>query len=391
MSPMPQGAALQTEHADVVVVGLGVVGLSTTGALAHRGHRVVGIDRWGIGHPVTSSTGASRSIRLAYDDVRYVRLARAAFEGWHRLETAQDVTLLLETGQVDLGPDAKLEALAAAMHAGGAPFDELDASDVRRRFPELAVQTGERGLFHADAGTVLADAAMRALTTDAAAAGADLSMPERCVAIEVGSEAATVTTDRRTLRAERVVIAGGPWSGELLRMVGIEIPLAPAVAQVTFLEAPELVDRPGFVDWLREDRVGVYGHPVPGIGYKVAFDAASTEPWQPDVETWPPDLAEQVRLIAWLGERMPAIEPRVAFTQRHPWTMTPDGDFAIDRHGPIVVAAGCSGHAFKFGPALGALVADVAEGVSRNDLELFSLDRPAMRTGHASPSAPITR
>ena len=186
-------------------------------------------------------------------------------------------------------------------------------------------------------------------------------MPERCVAIEVGADEATVTTDRRTLRAERVVIAGGPWSGDLLRMVGIELPLAPAIAQVTFLEAPQLVDRPGFVDWLRDDRVGVYGHPVPGIGYKVAFDAASTEPWLPDVEAWPPDLAEQDRLIAWLDERMPAVEPRVAFTQRHPWTMTPDGDFAIDRRGPIVVAAGCSGHAFKFGPALGALVADVTK------------------------------
>ena len=61
--------------------------------------------------------------------------------------------------------------------------------------------------------------------------------------------------------------------------------------------------------------------------------------------------------------------------------MTPDGDFAIDRRGPIVVAAGCSGHAFKFGPALGSLVADVVDKVDRDDLKLFSLDRPAMRTG----------
>lgn len=382
---------MTTEHADVVVVGLGITGLSTAGALAHRGHRVVGIDRWGSGHPVTSSTGASRSIRLAYDDERYVRLARAAFEGWHRLETAQDVTLLVETGQIDLGPGEKLDALADAMRASDAPFDDLDAAGLQRHFPELALEDGERGLFHIDAGTVLADAAMRALAVDATGAGAVLSMPERCVAIQVGSDEATVTTDRRTLRGERVVLAGGPWSGELLAMVGIDVPLAPAIAQVTFLEAPHLVDRPGFVDWLRDDRVGVYGHPVPGIGYKVAFDAASTEPWLPDVGAWAPDTAEQDRLIAWLGERMPGVEPRVALTQRHPWTMTPDGDFAIDRRGPVVVAAGCSGHAFKFGPALGALVADVADGIARDDLELFSLDREAMRTGHASPSAPITR
>jgi sarcosine oxidase len=380
------------EQADVVVIGLGVTGLSTAGELARRGHVVVGIDRWGSGHPVTSSTGASRSIRVAYDDERYVRLARQAFDGWHRLESEQGVRLLVESGQIDLGPDAKLDALAAAMGAGDVPFDELDARGVERRFPELAVAAEERALFHAEAGTVLADAAMSALRTDAERHGAELSMPERCLAIEPATQdGATIVTDRRTLHAGRVVIAAGPWSGELLRAAGIELPLAPAVAQVTFLEAPPLVDRPGLVDWLMDDGVGVYGHPVPGIGYKVAFDAGSEEPWLPDVEGWPPDEAEQARLLAWLTRRMPAVEPRIALTQRHPWTMTPDGDFAIDRRGPIVVAAGCSGHAFKFGPALGARVADVAEGIARDDLELFSLDRPAMRTGEARPSTPISR
>ena len=106
-----------TERTDVVVIGLGVVGLSTAGALARRGSAVVGIDRWGSGHRVTSSTGASRSIRVACDDERYVRLAREAFEGWRRLEAIRGVTLLVETGQIDLGPDTKLDAMTAAMSA----------------------------------------------------------------------------------------------------------------------------------------------------------------------------------------------------------------------------------------------------------------------------------
>jgi len=380
-----------TTHADVVVIGLGVIGLSTAGALARRGNAVVGIDRWGSGHPVTSSTGASRSIRVAYDDERYVRLAREAFDGWRRLEGSQGVSLLVETGQIDLGPDGKLDALAAAMRAVGIPFDELDVSGVQARFPEIAVRAGERGLFHSEGGTVLADMAMRALTADAVGAGASLSMPERCIAIETVSEEVTVVTDQRTVRAARVVIAAGPWSGELLHGVGIDLPLAPAIAQVTFLRAPQLVGRPGLADWLMHDGVGVYGHPVPGVGYKVAFDAGSDQPWLPDVEEWAPDSAEQDRLFAWLAERMPTIEPLVALTQRHPWTMTPDGDFAIGRHGPIVVAAGCSGHAFKFGPALGSLVADAADGVTRDELGLFRLDRSTMRTGRASPSTPISR
>jgi sarcosine oxidase len=379
------------EETDVVVVGLGVIGLSTAAALAGRGNAVVGIDRWGSGHPVTSSTGASRSIRVAYDDERYVRLARRALEGWRRLETSHGITLLVESGQVDLGPDTKLDALAGSMRAADVPFDELDTAGIRAHFPELEPRSGERGLFHAEGGTVLADVAMRALSVEAANAGAALSMPERCLAVEVAPDRAEVVTDRRTLRADRVVIAAGPWSGELLRTAGIELPLAPAVAQVTFLRAPDLVGRPGLADWLIDGGVGVYGHPVPGVGYKVAFDAGSTDPWLADADAWAPDPTEERRVLAWLRDRMPAVEPEVALTQRHPWTMTPDGDFAIDRRGPIVVAAGCSGHAFKFGPALGELVADVADDVVREDRALFSLDRPAMRTGHASPSTPISR
>ncbi len=188
------GAVTRTEGADVVVIGLGVIGLSTTAALAHRGQTVVGVDRWGSGHPATSSTGASRSIRIAYDDARYVRLARAAFEGWHRLESAQGVRLLVESGQIDTGPDAKLDAMAEAMRACDASFEELDADEVARRFPEFVVRPDERVLFHAEGGTVLAADAMRALTVDATEAGATLSMPERCIAIEiVGDETVVVS------------------------------------------------------------------------------------------------------------------------------------------------------------------------------------------------------
>ena len=284
---------MTSERADVVVIGLGVTGLSTAAALARRGHAVVGIDRWGSGHPATSSTGASRSIRVAYDDERYVRLAREAFEGWHRLEADQDVQLLVESGQVDLGrPPSSTRwrrrcARATCRSTSSTPRGPA-------RFPEIAMGAGERALFHAEAGTVLADAAMRALTVDAQREGAELSMPERCVAIEAGADEATVVTDRRTVRADRVVIAAGPWSGELLASVGIEVPLAPAVAQVTFLEAPQLVERPGIADWLLRDGVGVYGHPVPGVGYKVAFDAGSRNRGSPTSRrghpTWPRKL-----------------------------------------------------------------------------------------------------
>jgi sarcosine oxidase len=71
--------------------------------------------------------------------------------------------------------------------------------------------------------------------------------------------------------------------------------------------------------------------------------------------------------------------------------MTPDGDFVIDRRGPLVIAGGCAGHAFKFGPALGELVADLAEGRPRPGTDRFALDRPGLEGAHVEATAPIVR
>ncbi len=381
------------DSADVTVVGLGVIGLSTAGALARRGLRVVGIDRLGSGHPATSSTGPSRSIRMAYEQAIYVELAREAVERWQRLERDVGERILLLTGQLDLGPGSKLDALAAGMTAGGASFEELGPDGIVARLPELRPRPGERALFHAEAGTVLADVAMWSLRSDAESAGADLSQPEAAVRLDVSGAEATVETDRgRVIRSATVVLAAGPWLGGLLADIGTHVPLAPAVAQVTFVGLPSLEDRPGIADWqIDEHGVGVYGHPVPGVGYKVAFDAGSADAWDPDAEGWAPDPDEAAALARWVAARMPAASPYLVRHQRHPWTMTPDGDFVIDRRGPLVIAGGCAGHAFKFGPALGELVADLVEGRPRPDTERFALDRPALRGSRADATAPIVR
>ncbi len=373
---------------DVIVVGAGVIGLSAAGELARRGRSVLAIDRFGSGHPATSSTGRSRSIRIAYDHPVYVAMALEAIEGWRRLEADTGRTILHLTGQVDLGSAAKLEDLARTVRGAGATIDEIDPAALHRQFPELVLEQGEAALFHAQAGTVIADTGMAALLLTAERAGVAYLPGHRVVGIDAGAPAVVRTEAAGTFRADQVVVAAGPWLGGLLEGIGLHLPLAPAIAQVTFLDAPSLVDRPGIAEWPPAGETGVYGHPVPGVGYKVAFDAGS-DGWDPDVEAWAPATAEEARLLAWLARRMPSVEPVVSLTQRHPWTMTPDVDFIVDRWGPLVVAGGCSGHAFKFGPALGRLVADIVEGGRTPDP--FRMDRPTLAGSVPSATAPISR
>jgi len=373
---------------DVVVVGAGIFGLAAASELALRGKRVAIIDRFGSGHPATSSTGRSRGIRIAYDHPFYVTLALDAIRRWRALEDASGEQILHLTGQVDFGLDNKLAAIAAAVREAGGVIDELDSAGLSRKLPHLLGAPEDNGLFHAQAGTVLSDNGMAALKAKVLAQGVASHAPERVVAIEPGNPT-LVVTEKRRIHAETVVIAAGPWSGALLDELGIVVPLAPSIAQVTFIAAPELVDQPGIGEWGGdgEGLGGVYGHPVPGVGYKLAFSTGQ-EGWSPDVSAWQPDLQEQARLFAWLDRRMPAFPRQVQLTQRHPWTMTPDGDFIVDRVGPVVLACGCSGHAFKFGPALGPLVADAVDGKTAHPL--LRLDRPSLR-GRAAADDAISR
>ncbi|MBK1864960.1 FAD-dependent oxidoreductase [Aestuariivirga sp. YIM B02566] len=373
---------------DVVVVGAGIFGLAAASELALRGKRVAIIDRFGSGHPATSSTGRSRGIRIAYDHPFYVTLALDAIRRWRALEDASGEQILHLTGQVDFGLDNKLAAIAAAVREAGGVIDELDSAGLSRKLPHLLGAPEDNGLFHAQAGTVLSDNGMAALKAKVLAQGVASHAPERVVAIEPGNPT-LVVTEKRRIHAETVVIAAGPWSGALLDELGIVVPLAPSIAQVTFIAAPELVDQPGIGEWGGdgEGLGGVYGHPVPGVGYKLAFSTGQ-EGWSPDVSAWQPDLQEQARLFAWLDRRMPAFPRQVQLAQRHPWTMTPDGDFIVDRVGPVVLACGCSGHAFKFGPALGPLVADAVDGKTAHPL--LRLDRPSLR-GRAAADDAISR
>lgn len=375
---------------DVAVAGQGLIGLSAALAFARRGLRVVALDAVGAGHALSSSAGRSRSIRCAYAEPEYVRLAVDAIAGWRRLEQEQGRRIMHLTGQVDIGPRAVLDGLRAGMAAAGVESSHRSPDELRTSFPELAPAPGSDILHHSDGGTVLADEGLVALAAAAARLGAELAAPEPVRRLSGEAGHVRLETAVRAIQAELVVVAAGPWTGPLAAQAGLRLPLTPAVAQVTYVNAPALLDRPGLAEWqIDPNGRGVYGHPVPGTGYKLAFDAAGSEPWRPRSSAWAPDPAEQTQIQEWARSRLPGLAAPVIRSERHPWTMTPDGNFIIDRRGPIAVACGCSGHAFKFGPALGELVADVTLGGAVP--ELFSLDRQAMSMAPVEAATPISR
>jgi sarcosine oxidase len=307
-----------------------VIGLSAARALAGDGFAVTVHERDRIGSPLGSSTGRSRIYRRSYREQDYVRLARRAIEEWRRL----DPTLLVNTGLLEFGSGVELHA--AALDACGEEYRWLEPAEAEAMFPEARFP--EPVLWDDTAGAVLADEALRRL-----AEGLD---------VREGS----LVADPHELEADIVVACTGSWLGP---MTGL--PLVPRIEQVTyFAGAPDT--RPSVIDHGAADRRLHYGLVTPGVGYKLAEDGARPDAWDPDRPDRPVDPGLLERLSEHVRRMFPGLDPRPVHAESCLYTMSPDGDFVLDTIDGVVVCGGCSGHAFKFGPLLGRLVADLAQG-----------------------------
>ena len=358
-----------------IVVGLGAMGLPAARVLAERGHNVVALDARTVGTAAGSSSGDSRIFRVAHAEPQLVELAARAHERWHELERRTGSELILRRGILERG-DA-VEATERALTEAGVGYERWSASKVGERFPELGRRDDTGALFQADAGTILARRSLKAELSLAQAAGARISEGEPVRQIAADSGRARVETDRRTLEADVVLVCAGPWLDSLLSPLRVAVPLVPAEAQVTYFSSPAaMLERPCLVEWYPDAEDCLYGMPTPR-GYKLGL-ITWTRSWNPSGGAVKPS-EQEVADLRMLAERtLPSLGAPTG-SQACPVTLSADGKFVLDRRGPLVVAGGCTGQAFKFMPLLGELLADLAEERPRDPLiEQFRLDRPSL-------------
>src|SRR5262249_38620138 len=164
----------------------GVMGSAALAALARRGRRVVGIDRFAPRHDRGSSHGTTRVIRLGYfEHPSYVPLLRAAYPLWRGLGGGSRRLLLFVPRLLVIGaPASDLIAgtlLSSRQH--GLAHEILDAPSLMKRFPAFRLPDDFIGVFQPDGGFVRAEPAVAALQALAGEAGAQLRMEERVLAV----------------------------------------------------------------------------------------------------------------------------------------------------------------------------------------------------------------
>lgn len=367
---------------DAVVCGLGVMGSAALYHLARRGARVLGLDRYVPGHDHGSSHGLTRIIRLGYfEHPSYVPLVQRAYALWRELEAAAQRPLLHVTGIAEMGlPDGALvRGTLTSAHRHALPHEILSARELMKRFPAFRLPSDYAGVVQPDGGFVEVEPAVAALIALATAAGAQVSTSEAVRSIDPWGGVARIATDRNVIEARQVIVAAGPWTKSLLPSLPLRV-----TRQVTGwfeLKEPRLF-RPGsFPVFMLESRSGLYYGipPHAGASVKVAKHHHRDSTVDPDSCDRVVSVADEALIRAVLSEHIPVANGRMLAAKTCLYTMTPDGDFLIDRLPSarnIIVASPCSGHGFKFAPVIGEILADLAlSGRTSHDISRFRLAR----------------
>ncbi len=369
---------------DAVVIGLGAIGSAAVASLARRGCKVVGIERFEPGHDRGSSHGATRIIRQGYfEHPSYVPLVRAAYPLWRELGAEAGEPLIEVTGIVEIGaPDSELvTGTLSASRRHGLAHEVLDAVALRRRFPQFRVDDRDIAVFQPDGGFLRAESAVRALLARARKAGAELRTGETVRAIEPRGSGVRVVTTRGVIDAGCAVVTAGAWVKALLPDLPVAIRVTRQVLGWFAPREPALFAKGRFPVFMQQNTEGIfYGFPADGTGWvKIAKHHHADETVHPDQCDRVVSTLDEAMIRSYLAAHLPAADGPLAAATTCLYTMTPDGDFIIDRlpgDDRVIVASPCSGHGFKFAPVIGEIISDLATtGATAHDISRFTIGR----------------
>ena len=375
---------MSSSTGSVVIVGAGMFGLTASLELQRRGYSVVVVDPGPVPHPLASSNDISRMVRMDYgDDTLYMDLADQAMQGWRDWNKRWGVELFHESGFLvmtsqPMAPGSfEFDSFALLSERGHNP-QRLGSRTLAQQYAQWNAEKYIDGYYNPLAGWAEAGQVVACLAAEALTCGIDLRTGTGVASLlEDGSQLLGVaTTDGGKQRADVVLITAGAWTPTLLPQLG---DVMTAVGQPIFYlrpPDPEPFRAHRFPPWAADTpKTGWYGFPVDQDGIvKVANHGLGKSMGPDDSRDLMPSDVSNCR--EFLRESLPALADAPLVKGRLClYCDTWDGNFWIGRdpnREGLVVAAGGSGHGFKFAPVLGGVIADAIEGIDTPYTQRFA-------------------
>lgn len=373
-------------HYDVVIVGAGSMGIAAGYYLSKLGKRTLLVDSNDPPHSFGSHHGDTRIIRHAYGEGRkYVPLVLRAQELWNELEQESGMDLFSPTGVLCVGAEGSqfIEEVVKSAKEYSLPLEILSSDEINVRWPGFLLPKGSVGCLEKNSGVLFSEDCIRAYRRLGLANGMTLVPFTKVEKIETFAEGAIVHTNNEQYVADYVVVCSGAWTGKILEGTGVDIPLQPTRKTVSWFECDNLLYDssrfPAFtIDLLNEH---YYGFPtMNGSGVKIGRHDGG-EKVDPDCfnREYGVNSSDEMEARNFIKKYLPKANGRLIKGKTCLYTLTPDEHFIIDHHplfSNVIIAAGFSGHGFKFASIIGKIICDiVTEGKTNDDISMFSLHR----------------
>jgi monomeric sarcosine oxidase len=370
-----------------VVVGGGIMGVQAAWHLAQLGQSVTVLDQFDVPNQWAASGDHLRVFRLTYGkDAFYTEMALKSLPLWLELNALSEETILQQNGVLELATKATgYEAQSlAVLKERRIRHERLDPAEVRKRYPMYNPRAIKWALFHPEGGMIWANHAVAATASIAQRKNVRIRSNVRVVQILKDKNGVRAVKDSagKVWEAERFLFTAGYWTSELLKSYGL--PIKVTKQQQLFLRplANRGRYRPEHFPVFASLAQGFYGFPVHLHGFIKIGDhrkgqvVKKADPEQ--LRTLAPKFEKSCR--KFLKKHIPELAGFTEFEGHVCWyDNTPDDDFIMDKLPDVqnaYVAAGFSGHGFKFAPIVGQSMAQLMiAGKSDLNLHRFRLTR----------------
>lgn len=366
---------------DLIIVGSGSVGAAAGCYAANSGLKVLMIDSAHPPHTQGSHHGDTRLIRHAYGEgEKYVPLVLRAQTLWNALAEISGAKLFHRTGVINVGPtdSSFIKNIKNSALKYDLPLEEMRASDVKARWPELVIPEDYIGLFEPDSGVLKSEIAVETYIRLAKQGGATQRFNCQVNDIQYQNDHVTVITDNGNYTGTRLLISAGTWVKKLLPT----LPITPVRKIFAWHQADgRYSENNRFPAFTAETPDGqqYYGFPSEDNELKVARHNGGQVISQPEQRLPFGHVAgDGLEVFPFLREFLPGIGCCLHGASCT-YDNTPDEDFIIDTlpgQDNTLIISGLSGHGFKFASVLGEIACQFALGkTSDYDLSPFSLSR----------------
>lgn len=350
----------------VLVVGGGIFGASAARVLAQRGHAVTLISPTRGPHPQASTTDISKVVRMDYGlDPLYTELMEQAMPLWEADPLYHPDGFLILRRDAMVPGGFEHDSFSMLTRRGHA-VERMTSQTLAERHPAWSAERYPDGYHNPRAGWAESGAILARALQQAEAAGVICRTARVTELLGTSTVTGVQTADGQRISGQHVLIAAGAWTTTILPE--LEAVMAPIAQPVMHFRPtnPSAYSAPAFPTWAADiSGTGWYGFPVNADGILKVANHGPGMRIDPDGDRTVPSTIEPMSR-AFFAQTFPGLVDAPLHSSRLClYCDTFDGDFWIDRHptrAGLSVAAGGSGHGFKFAPLLGALIADVVEG-----------------------------